>query len=63
MIGGITTYLIIYIQFYALYGKDESGNTVHRNNEAISPGSDSDQQQQPTRSADAVASRSFSRNL
>lgn len=26
MIGGITTYLIIYIQFYALYGK-EGGKT------------------------------------
>lgn len=25
MIGGITTYLIIYIQFYALYGKDDHG--------------------------------------
>lgn len=41
MIGGITTYLIIYIQFYALYGKEgETLDTPPRNQQETPPQQD-----------------------
>ncbi|XP_063704053.1 gustatory and pheromone receptor 32a-like [Culicoides brevitarsis] len=37
MIGGITTYLIIYIQFYALYGKEGGETQASRNHDGATP--------------------------
>lgn len=59
MIGGITTYLIIYIQFYALYGKNGDNYVVRANtvdNNAVKEDGN------PTKS-DTVISKSVSRML